>query len=65
MSHLPEMPLTIANHFTSDSNPVLGWIFLGVVVTAVWLFTSSVDERTAVGTAAAGWVVGILLLFVF
>ena len=55
----------LASHTTSEPNALVGWIFLGVVLTGIWLFASSQDTRTTVWTAAGGWVVGAILLTVF
>ncbi len=57
--------LIVANHVTSEPNALIGWIFGGVVATAVFLLVSSVEERKAVRIAVAGWVVGLALLVVF
>lgn len=53
------VPAVVASHLTSEPNTVIGFVFLGIVASLVFLLVSSVDERRAVWMVGTGWVVGI------
>jgi hypothetical protein len=56
----------IANHTPATGggpgNPMVGWVFGGLVATAVWLLFSRLRWRSTVAVTVAGWVVGLGLL---
>jgi hypothetical protein len=56
----------LANHTPatggSEANPMVGWVFGGLVATAVWLLFSQLRWRSTVAVTAVGWVVGLGLL---
>ena len=60
----PEIVPIVASHLTSEPSAIVGWVFAGIVVTVVFLLTSSVEEKRAVQISAAGWVVGIVAFLV-
>jgi hypothetical protein len=56
----------LANHTPatggSAGNPMVGWVFGGLVATAVWLLFSRLRWRSTVAFTVTGWVVGLGLL---
>jgi hypothetical protein len=41
---------------------MVGWVFGGLIATAVWLLFSRLRWRSTVAVTVAGWVVGLGLL---
>jgi hypothetical protein len=46
-------------------NPMVGWVFGGLVATAAWLLFSQLRWRNTVAITVAGWTVGLGLLLAF
>jgi hypothetical protein len=57
--------IVVATHTESPNNPIVGWVFLGVVATAVWMLFSRWSWRNTVVTALVAWAIGVTLLLVF
>lgn len=53
------VPTVVASHLTSEPSALVGFLFLGVVVSFLFLLVSSVEERRALWMVGAGWVAGI------
>ena len=52
----------LATHETGESNPMVGWVFGGIVATAAWVLFSRLQWRNTVLITVAGWAVGLGLL---
>jgi hypothetical protein len=59
----------IANHTAATGgnpgNPMVGWVFGGIVATAAWLLFSQLRWRNTVAVTIVGWVAGLALLLDF
>ncbi len=62
---MPALVPLIASHLTSEPNALVGWVFVGIVATVLFLLVTSVEERRAMQISAAGWGLGIVALVAF